>query len=111
MKKLSKFEIAAVKRTAQNVKTFRSKLAKAEAIVNAKMIEVSELQKQIDLWEAPIKEITGGFTSEEVLNGAMDLELTIEEPVVIDEEAKAPEIEVEAGEVANVPFWGTNNID
>ncbi len=72
MKELSRFEIATVKRTAANTKRMRTKKEKLEATVEAASTEIEILQKAIDAFEAPIILLTGGFTSEQVLNGDMD---------------------------------------
>ncbi len=72
MKELSRTELATVKRTAANVKTFRTKKAKLEAQKAKIDAELESVIKSIDLFEQPIIEVTGGFTSEQVLNGEMD---------------------------------------
>ena len=67
MIKLSRFQIAAIKRTVANTK----KLVKEKEKVTAKIADfetkLAELEKEIDLWESPIKSITGGYTAEEIL--------------------------------------------
>lgn len=86
MKELSRTELATVKRTAANVKTFRAKKAKLE-VQKAKIdAELESVNRSIDLFEQPIIEVTGGFTSEQVLNGEMELAMSqsVESP------AKAP---------------------
>lgn len=64
---LNRFQLAAVKRTAQNTK----KLVSQREKINAKMHELASqlvaINEQIDAWEAPIKVMTGGYTSEQVL--------------------------------------------
>ena len=74
MKELSRFELAAVKRTAQNVKTMRRKLEKLEVQQAEITKEVNSLSELIYDWEQPIIKMTGGFTSEQVLNGEMNIE-------------------------------------
>lgn len=64
--------MAVVKRTAQNVKGMRTKMSKLTNKIAELSAEVESLQSTIDKFEAPIVEMTGGFTSEEVLNGRMD---------------------------------------
>lgn len=66
-KELSRFEIAIVKRTAQNTKALRTKRDKAKAKIEALTAELQEIEAVIEKFEAPVKEITGGLTSEEVL--------------------------------------------
>lgn len=90
MKELNRFEMAAVKRTAQNVKKF----LKTQACLEAKMTKISEdlaqLKDSIDAWETPIKLMTGGFTSTEVLemNGILP---TNEDITVPEEDENIPE--------------------
>lgn len=74
MKELSRFEMAAVKRTAQNVKTMRRKLEKLEVQQAEITKEVNSLSELIYDWEQPIIKMTGGFTSEQVLNGEMNIQ-------------------------------------
>ena len=73
MKELSRFELAAIKRTAQNVKTMRRRKEKLEEQQVGIVSEINGLQGMIDDWEAPIVKMTGGFTSEQVLNGEMEI--------------------------------------
>ena len=75
MKELSRTELATVKRTAANVKTFRTKKAKLEAQRAKIETELESINKSIDLFEQPIIEVTGGYTSEQVLNGEMEAAL------------------------------------
>lgn len=102
MKELSRTELATVKRTAANVKTFRAKKAKLEAQKAKIDAELESVNRSIDLFEQPIIEVTGGFTSEQVLNGEMELamsqsvespaEAPVEEPVC---EASALDLQVQ----------------
>ena len=66
-KKFSKIEIAVIKRTAQNVAQFVTKKEK----LNAKIAELEEekaaLQPIIDSFQGPIKEMTGGYTTEDLV--------------------------------------------
>lgn len=86
MKELSRTELATVKRTAAIVKTFRAKKAKLEAQKAKIDAELESVNRSIDLFEQPIIEVTGGFTSEQVLNGEM--ELAMSQPV--ESPAEAP---------------------
>ena len=68
---LSRYELAAVKRTAQIIKPKRAKMAKLIAKRDALDNEINALQNEIDLWEAPI--ITKhGYSSEQILSGEAD---------------------------------------
>lgn len=95
MKELSRTELATVKRTAANVKAFRTKKAKLEAQKAKIDAELESVNKSIDLFEQPIIEVTGGYTSEQVLNGEMDTAL---------QQLKAAEhsVEIMAPETASV---------
>lgn len=69
--KLDRYSMAAIKRTAQIIKPKRAKMAKLIAKRDAIDNEVSALQSEIDLWEAPI--ITKhGYSSEQILSGEAD---------------------------------------
>lgn len=72
MKELTRTQMAVVKRTAQNVKGLRTKLAKINEKVEALTAEAISINNTIEQFEAPIRTMTGGFSSEEVLNGTMD---------------------------------------
>lgn len=68
---LSRYELAAVKKTAQIIKPKRAKMAKLIAKRDALDNEINALQNEIDLWEAPI--ITKhGYSSEQILSGEAD---------------------------------------
>lgn len=81
-KELSRFEMAAVKRTAQNVKSMRKKLVKLEEKQSLITAEINQLEDMINDWEQPIIKMTGGFTSDQVLNGEMEI---MESPFENDE--------------------------
>lgn len=66
-KELSRFELAIVKRTAQNTKALRTKRDKVAAKIAALTTELQEIEAVIEKFEAPVREITGGLSSEEVL--------------------------------------------
>ena len=89
MKELSRTELATVRRTAANVKAFRAKKAKLEAQKAKIDAELESVNRSIVLFEQPIIEVTGGFTSEQVLNGEM--ELTMSQPVESPAEAPVEE--------------------
>ena len=67
VKEFSKFEIAAIKRTAQNVDKYvsnKNKLLAKKAKIEAELVV---LQSMIDGWQEPIKNMTGGFTTEDLV--------------------------------------------
>lgn len=64
---LSRYELSAVKRTAQIIKPKRAKMTKLIAKRDALDNEINALQNEIDLWEAPIV-AKHGLTSEQILS-------------------------------------------
>lgn len=90
---LNRFQMAAVKRTAQNTK----KLVAQREKINAKMRELASelisISEQIDGWETPIKVMTGGYTSEQILAWEG---VTPEENSQVAEEVTPPTIDSEA---------------
>lgn len=68
---LTKFERAAVKRTAQNVKILRNKLAKVQDRIDKITGEKTAIEQEIELWETPIR-TKFGYTSEQLLNGNLE---------------------------------------
>ena len=104
MKELSRFELAIVKRTAQNTKTLRTKRDKLVAKIEEAQNELEKVVNAIEGFEAPIRELTGGFSSEEVLNGTMEVAAaTAETPEgEVDETATTEEKEVPAEEAVTI---------
>lgn len=66
-KKFSKIEIAVIKRTAQNVAQFVSKKEKLDAKIAELEAEKAALQPIIDSFQGPIKDMTGGYTTEDLV--------------------------------------------
>lgn len=66
---LNKNEYAAIKRIATTVKTLNSKKSNIKAKINLMLLDIDRINKEIDMWEKPVKEMTGGFTSDQVLDG------------------------------------------
>lgn len=68
---LSRYELAAVKKTAQIIKPKRAKICKLLTKREEINRQIDSLQSEIDLWEAPI--ITKhGYSSEQILSGEAD---------------------------------------
>lgn len=68
----SKFEIAALKRTAANVDKYvsrKNKLVEKKTAIDA---ELTQLQTMIDGWQEPIKSMTGGYTTEDLVVKTID---------------------------------------
>ena len=66
-KKFTKFELARMKRTAQNVDQFitrKNKLEAKKAEIDAELAEVNNL---IELTDAPTKALTGGYGTEDII--------------------------------------------
>ena len=89
-RELSRFELAIVKRTAQNTKSLRTKRDKLVEKIEKAQEELGVINEAIESFEAPVKTMTGGFTSEEVLAGIMAV--------------AAPEEVIEEAEVSANPF-------
>lgn len=66
-KKFTKFELARIKRTAQNVDQYVSKKTKLIAKIEELQAEVNTLQSLIDLSDAPVKLMTGGYGVESIV--------------------------------------------
>lgn len=66
-KEFSKFLIATVKRTAQNVYPLVRQKAKLTKTIEEAKAELESIQIQIDCFEAPIKEATGGYGTEDLV--------------------------------------------
>lgn len=68
---LNRYELAAIKKTAQIIKPKRAKLAKLDEKKAKLDEEIEALKHEIELWEAPI--ITKhGYSSEQILSGEAD---------------------------------------
>lgn len=78
-KEFSKFELAMIKRTAQNVNPIVTKKKKIAAKIEALKQEYVELDEQQQQYELPVKNLTGGYTTEDLVNKI---------PAVINEEGK-----------------------
>lgn len=122
MKELSKFEIAAIRRTAQNVNAMVTKKTKLKEKIGALQAEYDQLEEAQEQFEAPIRKMTGGYGTEDLIvkviedTGKLDkdgkpIKLakyvlkypdTILPPAmdggdgVVDDTEKAPEVEVPA---------------
>jgi hypothetical protein len=113
-RELSRFELAIVKRTAQNTKSLRTKRDKLVEKIEKAQEELGVINEAIEGFEAPIKTMTGGFTSEEVLAGIMAVveateaapEGEVSEEVVGEVEVPASEAVVLAEEAAPANPFG-----
>lgn len=66
-KKFTKFELARIKRTAQNVDQYVTKKNKLVSKVAEMQKEIDELQQFIDMSNAPVKLTTGGYGVEQLV--------------------------------------------
>lgn len=66
-KEISKFLGAAIKRTAMNCSQLTTKKAKLTKEIAEKQAELESIQVQLDSFQAPIKEATGGYTTEDLV--------------------------------------------
>lgn len=77
-KKFNKFEIATIKRTAQSVNPMVSRKAKIREQIDELQAEYEQLDAMQAQYEASIKTMTGGYTTEDLVDkiiettGAMD---------------------------------------
>lgn len=67
MKKLTRHELATVRKVASINKVNYGKILKLEDKIKILNEEIEGLLKQIEVWEGPVKEITGGVSSNEYL--------------------------------------------
>lgn len=122
MKELSKFEIAAIRRTAQNVNAMVTKKTKLKEKIDALQAEYDQIEEAQEQFEVPIRKMTGGYGTEDLIvkviedTGKLDKDGkpvklakyvlkypdTILPPAmdggdgVVDDTEKAPEVEVSA---------------
>ena len=102
-RELSRFELAICKRTAQNTKSLRTKRDKLVKKIEEAQEELCVIIETIEGFEAPIKTMTGGFTSEEVLTGIMAVaEATEAAPEGEVSEEAVGEVEVPASEAVSL---------
>ena len=66
-KKFTKFELARIKRTAQNIDQYVTKKNKLVAKVAEMNAEIEKLQQFIDISDAPVKLTTGGYGVEQLV--------------------------------------------
>lgn len=107
MKNLGKREIAQLKRTAQNVAPLVIKKNKIREKINQLYVEFDLIQAQIDAWETATKAMTGGYTTEDLVDRVIENNVT---KYVL----KYPDTVVPATKDAEDPTYSeeaTNNTD
>ena len=83
MKELSKFEIAAIKRTAQNVNAMVTKKTKLKEKIDALQAEYDKIEGAQEQFEVPIRKMTGGYGTEDLV------EKVIEDTGKLDKDGKS----------------------
>jgi len=68
----NKFFIASLKRTAQNVSPLVRRKQKLQQEIEDRERELESIQIQLDTYEAPIKEATGGYTTEDLIERTVE---------------------------------------
>lgn len=109
MRKFTKMEVAAIKRTAANVNKFvaqKEKLAKKLEQIN---MEYQAIADSLEVWEAPIKKLTGGYTTEDLINKVVTTSTDKEgkQVTTVKYELKYPETVIPVA-VGTVPFEDCN---
>lgn len=89
MKELTRNELAAIKRVAATTKSLKTKKAKLYAKIAELDKLITDLNKEILTWEAPIIAMTG-YTSDEVLDGSWKKD--IEENEVLPDDDMVAEV-------------------
>ena len=69
MKQLTRNDMAAVKRVYSCITPLKKKRSSLEKKLNDILEQIDEIDRRIDGWEAPVKEMTGWFTSDDILHG------------------------------------------
>ena len=72
MKTFSTREIAQLKRTAQNVAPIVAKKHKLISKIEELQEEIKLVQAQIDAWEGATKAMTGGYTTEDLIDRVVE---------------------------------------
>ena len=93
MRKFTKMEVATIKRTAQNVANFvaqKERLAKKIEDLKAQYDAVND---SLSVWEAPIMKLTGGYTTEDLVNKVVNTSVNSEGKTIstVKYELKYPE--------------------
>lgn len=83
MIELNRLQLAAIKRAAKNVQPMRNKKARLMQRMEALQREIDGIDATIEAWENPVRAMTGGYSSEEILreNGTENTENNVEENI------------------------------
>ena len=117
MKRFSKFEIATIKRTAQSVNPMVSKKAKLKEQIDALQAEYDQLDTMQEQYEASIKTMTGGYSTEDLVEKVIETTGAVDKngkPIKITKYVlKYPEtvIPVAAGSIEGATAEQINDIE
>lgn len=83
MIELNRLQLAAIKRAAKNVQPMRNKKARLTQRMEALQREIEGIDATIEAWENPVRAMTGGYSSEEILreNDTENTENNVEENI------------------------------
>lgn len=73
MKEFTKFQVATIKRVAQSVSPLVRQKERLTREINEREKELESIQIQIDAFQGPIKEMTGGFSSEDLVQRVVEV--------------------------------------
>lgn len=93
MIELNRLQLAAIKRAAKNVQPMRNKKARLMQRMEALQREIDGIDATIEAWENPVRAMTGGYSSEEILreNGTENTENNVEENIEENVETEVTE--------------------
>ena len=126
-KEFSKFFIASLKRTAMNVSPLVRRKQKLLAEIAEREAELNSIQVQINTFETPIKEVTGGYGTEDLVIRTVEVTDKVDKdgkpikvtkwnlkfpetivPPVENVEAEAPSNEEEIADIAGTEGEGVS---
>lgn len=108
MKQLGKFELASVKRTNASVKSSLKKLNSNKEKIAKLEEECVKLEQYIDMWETPIKALSGGYTSTEVLQMLESPIAETTDNVAVESTEFSTEETDNTKEVGDMPNYGNS---
>lgn len=93
MIELNRLQLAAIKRAAKNVQPMRNKKARLMQRMEALQREIEGIDATIEAWENPVRAMTGGYSSEEILreNDTENTENNVEENIEENVETEVTE--------------------
>ena len=70
--KITKLSQSVIKSTASNIDKYNQKKEKIEEKIAALTEELNEINETIDTWQKPIMSMTGGFTTDQLIDKIVD---------------------------------------